>query len=35
MGAFDQAARFAAQADPVAVVRRVLVPTGVTLPFRE
>jgi hypothetical protein len=35
MGAFDQAARFAAQADPQAVVRRVLVPTGAALPFRE
>ncbi len=35
MGAFDQAARFAAQSDPNAVVQRVLVPTGVLLPFRE
>lgn len=35
MGAFDQAARFAAQADPEAVVRRVLVPTGVSPSFRE
>ncbi len=35
MGAFDQAARFAAQADPHAVVMRVLVPTGTALPFRE
>ena len=34
MGAFDQAARFAAQADRHAVVRRVLVPVGVALPFR-
>lgn len=34
MGAFDQAARFAAQADPEAVVRRVLVPTGLSLSFR-
>jgi hypothetical protein len=35
MGAFDQAARYAAQADPEAVVRRVLSPTGVALRFRE
>jgi hypothetical protein len=35
MGAFDQAARFAAQANPDAVVRRVLAPTGTFLPFRE
>lgn len=35
MGAFDQAARFAAQADPEAVVRRVLFPCGVELHFRE
>ncbi len=35
MGAYDQAARFAAQADPEAVVRRVLVPTGLALPFHE
>ena len=35
MGAFDQAARFAAQASPDAVIRRVLMPTGLTLPFRE
>ena len=35
MGAFDQAARFAAQANPDAVVRRVLAPTGANLPFRE
>lgn len=35
MGAFDQAARFAAQADPNAVVRRVTEPVGVPMPFRE
>ena len=35
MGAFDQAARFAAQADPHAVVRRVLLPAGLALPFRQ
>ena len=35
MGAFDQAARFATQADPEAVVRRVLAPTGVPLRFRD
>jgi hypothetical protein len=35
MGAFDQAARFAAQADPEAVLRRVLAPTGVALRFRD
>jgi hypothetical protein len=35
MGAFDQAARFAAQADPEAVVRRVLASSGLTLPFRS
>jgi len=35
MGAFDQAARFAAQADPDAFVRKVLGPTGFALPFRE
>ncbi len=34
MGAFDQAARYAAQADPEAVVRRVLAPAGVPLRFR-
>lgn len=35
MGVFDQAARFAAQADAETVVRRVLQPSGVSLPFRE
>lgn len=35
MGAYDQAARFAAQADHDAVVRRVLRPTKLDLPFRE
>ena len=35
MGAFDQAARFAAQADPDATVRRALASTGVALLFRE
>ncbi len=35
MGAFDQAARFAAQADPEAAVRRVLALCGAALPFRE
>lgn len=35
MGAYDQAARFAAQADPHAVVRRVVEPTGAALRFRE
>jgi hypothetical protein len=35
MGVYDQAARFAAQAEPGAVVRRVLAPTGAALPFRE
>ncbi len=35
MGAFDQAARFAAQADPITVVGRTLAPTGLVLPFRE
>jgi len=35
MGAFDQAARFATQADPDATMRRVLAPTGVALLFRE
>jgi hypothetical protein len=35
MGAFDQAARFAAQADPQAVIRRVLAPSGAALSFRE
>src|SRR5213076_743408 len=35
MGVYDQAARFAAQADPEAAVRRVLAPSGAVLPFRE
>src|SRR5688572_4272030 len=35
MGAFDQAARYAAQADPDAVVGRALAPTGVALRFRD
>ncbi len=35
MGAFDQAARFASQAAPDPVVRRVLAPSGLSLPFRE
>ncbi len=35
MGAFDQAARFAAHADPEAVVWRLLASTGATLTFRE
>jgi hypothetical protein len=35
MGAFDQAARFAAQADPQTVVRRALLPTGLAFTFRE
>jgi hypothetical protein len=35
MGVYDQAARFAAQAEPEAAVRRVLAPAGVALPFRE
>jgi hypothetical protein len=35
MGVFDQAARFAAQADPEAVVRRVLAATKTPLRFTE
>jgi hypothetical protein len=35
MGVYDQAARFAAQAEPGAAVRRVLVPSGAALSFRE
>jgi hypothetical protein len=35
MGVFDQAARFAAQVDPEAVVRRVLAPSGAAFSFRE
>jgi hypothetical protein len=35
MGVFDQAARFAAQAAPEAVVRRLLAPGGAALGFRE
>jgi hypothetical protein len=35
MGVYDQAARFAAQAEPGAVVRRVLVPSGAAPSFRE
>jgi hypothetical protein len=35
MGVFDQAARFAAQADPQAVVRRVLAATRALLRFAE
>jgi hypothetical protein len=35
MGVYDQAARFAAQAEPGAVVRRVLVPSRAALSFRE
>jgi hypothetical protein len=35
MGVFDQAARFAAQAAPEAVVRRALTPSGVVAAFRE
>lgn len=35
MGAYDQAARFAAQADPEFVVHRVLAATGAALRFRE
>ncbi len=35
MGAFDQAARFASQSAPEPVVRRVLAPSGLSLPFRE
>jgi hypothetical protein len=35
MGLIDQAARFAAQAEPTVVVRRVLAPTGLTRAFRE
>jgi len=35
MGVYDQAARFAARADPDAVLRRVLTPLGLSLPFRE
>lgn len=35
MGAYDQAARFAAQVDPDAVVRRVLQPALAPLQFRE
>ncbi len=35
MGAFDQAARYAAQADPETVIQRELTPTGVRLPFRD
>jgi hypothetical protein len=35
MGAFDQAARYAAQAAPEAVIHRVLSPTGTPLHFRD
>ncbi len=35
MGAFDQAARYATQAEPEAVVRRLLRGPGARLPFRE
>ncbi len=35
MATFDQAARFAAEAGPEAVVRRLLEPTGSSLVFRE
>jgi hypothetical protein len=35
MGVYDQAAQFAAQSEPEAVVRRVLVPSGAALSFRE
>jgi hypothetical protein len=35
MGAYDDAARYAAHGNPDAVVRRVLVPVGKTLLFRE
>jgi hypothetical protein len=35
MGVFDQAARFAAQADPAAVMRRVLAATKAPLRFKE
>jgi hypothetical protein len=35
MGVYDQAARFATQAAPDAVVRRVLAPTGAALPFQQ
>lgn len=35
MGAFDQAARYAARADPAAVLARVLAQSGADLRFRE
>ena len=35
MGVFDQAARFAAQADPEVVPRRLLASSGLMLSFRE
>jgi hypothetical protein len=35
MGVFDQAARFATRSDPEPVVRRLLIRTRMTLPFRE
>jgi hypothetical protein len=35
MGVFDQAARFATRSDPEPVVRRLLIPTRMSLPFRE
>jgi hypothetical protein len=35
MGVYDQAARFATQGEPAAVVRRVLAPSGAAWPFRE
>jgi hypothetical protein len=35
MGVFDQAARYAAQAEPEAVLSRLLSGTGATLPLRE
>jgi hypothetical protein len=35
MGVYDQAARFAAQSEPAAVVRRLLAPSGAALVFRQ
>ena len=35
MGVFDQAARYAAQADPEAVLHRLLLARGVSWRFRE